>query len=207
MKLNTNIPEHTEIIARYLAGEMNATELIQFEEQVKSSPENEILVVKMRNDWNRIGAEGQKKPDVNKAWGNLFSRLEQDNLTAIKKPIPIYRLQWVQLAAAVVLLLAVSSTVYYSGLWSKDIIIQSSSDPNTLVHTLADGSNVFLRPNTTITYSKRFGSSHRNITLEGEAFFDVSSNPNLPFKIETSDASVKVIGTSFSVKSNKTDSF
>ena len=116
-------------------------------------------------------------------------------------------MQWVQVAATVLLLFAVSSTILFSGLWSKNIIIHSSSDPNTLVHTLVDGSSVYLTPNTTLTYSKKFGSSNRNITLEGEAFFDVSSNPNLPFVIETSDASVRVLGTSFSVKSTKVDDF
>jgi ferric-dicitrate binding protein FerR (iron transport regulator) len=201
MKLNINIPKHTELIAKYLAGEMTAREAEDFEGLISKYQENELLINEMKNDWKLIGGESVKKPNVDEAWNKMHSKLESENLIEKDISIPIYRMQWAQAAAAVLVLFVVSSVFLFSGIWSREIIVQTTSDPATLVQTLADGSNVYLKPNTKITYNKNFGKKNRKITLSGEAFFEVASNANLPFEITTNDAMVKVLGTSFTVKS------
>jgi transmembrane sensor len=70
---------------------------------------------------------------------------------------------------------------------------------------LPDKSVVWLAPKTTIKYATDFGIN-RNVVLEGEAYFQVKSNPDLPFEIVTGDWKTKVLGTSFSVYAPSTDS-
>lgn len=65
---------------------------------------------------------------------------------------------------------------------------------------LPDGTQVWLNADSKLTYQKDFGISNREISLAGEAFFDVAKNEKLPFQITTSDIRIKVTGTAFNLK-------
>lgn len=71
---------------------------------------------------------------------------------------------------------------------------------------LADGTKVWLNADTRLTYPKDF--AHRDLRvvyLDGEAFFDVVSDPKKPFIVYTRDLNIQVLGTSFNVKSYADD--
>lgn len=68
-----------------------------------------------------------------------------------------------------------------------------------------DGTEVFISPETTLDFPKKFGLSERKISLNGEAYFKVAKNSNRPFIIEMKGTSIKVLGTSFFVKSYDKD--
>jgi ferric-dicitrate binding protein FerR (iron transport regulator) len=205
MKLNTNIPQHSETIAKYILGEMSTSEMQQFEETISAHPENEKLINEMRKDWNMIGQV--KQPNADKAWEQLYSRFEQESLLESNKTVPIVRKEWMSWAAAILILVTVGSVYLFSGALSNSVVVETTSDPNTLVHSLSDGSTVYLSANSKLTFSKKFGRKNRQITLSGEAFFDVAKNAKMPFIIETDEADVKVLGTSFTVKSNRNAPF
>jgi len=65
--------------------------------------------------------------------------------------------------------------------------------------SLDDGSQVWLDEGSSLSYKRGFGKDHRDLTLEGKAFFDVNRNENLPFNIKEQDLVVSVLGTSFTV--------
>lgn len=70
-----------------------------------------------------------------------------------------------------------------------------------LLITLADGSSIFLNPQSKISYAKAFNEgSKREVYLSGEAFFEVAKNPNKPFFVYANELVTKVLGTSFNVK-------
>jgi len=64
---------------------------------------------------------------------------------------------------------------------------------------LPDGSVVSLNRGTKINYPERFDKDVREVSIEGEAFFEVRPNPDKPFIIHAGDASIEVLGTSFNV--------
>jgi ferric-dicitrate binding protein FerR (iron transport regulator) len=66
--------------------------------------------------------------------------------------------------------------------------------------TLQDGTKVWLNANSKLTYANDFNGNTREVSLSGEAFFDVVSNKNKPFIIHTAKIKVKVTGTSFNVR-------
>jgi ferric-dicitrate binding protein FerR (iron transport regulator) len=66
------------------------------------------------------------------------------------------------------------------------------------VVALADGTRVWLNAATTLEYPSSFGAESREVTLSGEAFFEVASDGR-PFRVRTGDATVEVLGTSFGV--------
>lgn len=73
---------------------------------------------------------------------------------------------------------------------------------------LPDGSRIWLNPNSSVRYSKAFDKSTRSVELEGEAYFNVSHNPNRPFVVKTKTMDVAVMGTRFGVVAkNKTKQY
>lgn len=65
---------------------------------------------------------------------------------------------------------------------------------------LPDGSVVILNAGSKMKINDNYGISSRDIYLEGEAFFDVKHNKDLPFIVHTPAMDVKAVGTAFNVK-------
>ena len=69
-----------------------------------------------------------------------------------------------------------------------------------ITHELPDGSSIVLNSGTDIQYKRNFGKTSRNIILrEGEVFLNVVPN-STPFVVESFDAHIEVLGTSFNVR-------
>lgn len=68
---------------------------------------------------------------------------------------------------------------------------------------LPDGSRIRLNSASRVSYSAGYGKTDRNIFLDGEAFFEVAKNAELPFVVSTGNISVKALGTKFNVRSYK----
>lgn len=64
---------------------------------------------------------------------------------------------------------------------------------------LFDGTEVWLNSGTTFRYPNRFNQDERNVFIDGEAFFKVTPNAKIPFKVKTTELEVEVLGTSFNV--------
>ncbi|KJF45373.1 FecR family protein [Draconibacterium sediminis] len=67
------------------------------------------------------------------------------------------------------------------------------------VLTLSDGTKVWLNSESTLTYPLLFNNNERRVKLIGEAYFEVTHNPDSPFRIEVNSQVVEVLGTSFNV--------
>ena len=68
---------------------------------------------------------------------------------------------------------------------------------------LPDGSVVTLEEGASIVADKKFGLAERKVWLKGEAFFEVTPNPQVPFIVMTGDLVTEVLGTSFRIKPEK----
>lgn len=68
---------------------------------------------------------------------------------------------------------------------------------------LPDGSHVVLGPGSTLTPSVSYGSTDREVTLEGEAYFVVARDDARPFTVRTRDARVVDLGTAFTVQTDR----
>ena len=72
---------------------------------------------------------------------------------------------------------------------------------------LPDNTIVWLNAGSRLVYPTQFNSKNREVMLFGEAFFDVSKNPEQPFIVKTSDLQIKVLGTRFNVSAYAEDPF
>ena len=66
--------------------------------------------------------------------------------------------------------------------------------------TLSDGTNVWLNARTKIVYPAVFDKSVRQVTVDGEAYFDVAKDKKRPFIVETGKCNMEVLGTKFNVE-------
>lgn|GEM_PF-155029 len=65
---------------------------------------------------------------------------------------------------------------------------------------LPDGTTVVLHGHSSLTYDDSFNVALREVTLTGEAYFDVKHNPEIPFVIHTGKLKTTVLGTAFNIK-------
>jgi len=95
------------------------------------------------------------------------------------------------------------SVGYYFGFKNQapNVFNQIISAENQVLNefVLPDGSVVALNSNSQLQFPKKFRGNTREVTIIGEAFFDVKPNPEKPFVINAGKAQVKVLGTSFNV--------
>ncbi|MBZ4034167.1 FecR domain-containing protein [Flavobacterium sp. 17A] len=70
---------------------------------------------------------------------------------------------------------------------------------------LSDGTKVWLNSKSTLKYPVEFSGNKRNVTLEGEAYFEVSKDSHSPFTVKTKSGNVTVLGTHFNVSAYDED--
>jgi transmembrane sensor len=84
---------------------------------------------------------------------------------------------------------------------------ESNTTNENRIVVLDDQTRIVLSPNSYITFNDVLHDTLREVTLHGEAFFDVTPNKQKPFKVYTYDVVTTVVGTSFTIKARSvTDS-
>jgi transmembrane sensor len=158
--------------------------------------------------WNEMGKMGNKKKiDVDKAWNNMYSRIEKNGL--LSKTVRIenrFRMRTlIGIAASALIIIGLGTTLLYLtniGAFSEKIVVAANTNERNVGVTLPDGSKVYLNRNSELSYIKNSVQPTRNVKLQGEAFFDIKRDPSKPFIIDAGKARIKVLGTSFSVLTN-----
>ncbi|MRG46994.1 DUF4974 domain-containing protein [Chitinophaga sp. SYP-B3965] len=72
---------------------------------------------------------------------------------------------------------------------------------------LSDGSMVWLNAGSTLKYPPKFDKETREVFLSGEGYFDVQQHAGKPFIIHTEKMDIRVLGTTFNVRSYKDEGF
>ena len=171
-----------ELLYKYFKGTTSIEEEKQILDWVEAADENREAFLKDRMLF-----------DI-----SLFSE-KQETKKKTTRLIPIFR--WtVRIAAAIIV--AVSGyfmTIDY--LYNKGAQLQTITVPagQRAQIILADGTRVWLNSKSTLTYASNFGRKDRNVNLDGEAYFEVTKNKNIPFYVNTEMNKVRVVGTSFNV--------
>ncbi len=83
--------------------------------------------------------------------------------------------------------------------------VQTSKAGERKSFQLPDGTKVMLNAGSTLRIPANFSHASREISLEGEAFFDVARDARKPFVIHTNLMDIKVLGTAFNIKAYPAD--
>lgn len=150
---------------------------------------------------------------------NAFEEINEKEKLAIKqrmfakikeeiKPLPnetVKLFNWaayVKIAAIFVVFigLAVSLVLAYDVFDWKNETLQASSEGQTKKVMLPDGSIIWLKGKSTLTYPEHFDQATREVSLSGEALFEVAKDAKHPFIVHSGNMDTRVLGTSFNIR-------
>jgi transmembrane sensor len=194
MDTENNHMDPVGLLPKYFAGEATPEEQRAIGEWMSADEKNRTEYDDFLKLWNLTGkAQPGSEINLDAEW----QLLETEISPARVKRISFVRI--LQIAASVVLITALG----FAGL--KFAGLKSEKAPQAELSTIkmSDGTIISLNAGSKITYQKGYGVTQRNISLKGEAYFEVAKNENLPLIISAGDASIKVTGTKFNVRAYK----
>jgi transmembrane sensor len=189
------------LLAKYLARETDAAETALVENWLSQNPENQKELAHYQQIWENSKKIDSKNFDTDLAWQKVKSRIDESkNKGKIIefKPARQPFFNSYRIAAGITILLSAIALIYFLNN-NKSELINLETQNNTLEKVLPDGSKVFLNKNSKITYSTDFEGDTREVSLNGEAFFDIKRDESKPFVIDANETEIKVLGTSFNV--------
>ena len=214
--------EHKEytwnLIAKKLTGEATLEELRELEDLLRNNPGLHYPMQAISDLWNPINPPDQQIAE--EAFNRHLDRMQDLKIdyypaTSIPHPKKSYRRALLAASALLVICItglylsrhkapvtATPTTAMTPGLAGNEIFTSNGSRTHL---TLPDGTVVWLNAGSRISYEKNFGVTLRSVTLNGEAFFDVAPNASKPFVIHTAHIDIRVLGTSFNVRSYPSD--
>lgn len=190
-----------DLLVKYLAGETDAHENAAVENWLKADENNLNYYNGFKKIWDDslLLAAKNNNIDEDAAWKRLQNRIHEQEVPVL--PLKKSSLRWLRIAASVLIISTLGGLGYsYFENKSANTLIQVYATNSTLNDTLPDGTTVTLNKNSSLSYTQKFKGDSRPVTLEGEAFFNVSPDKTKPFIITINDVTVQVVGTSFNVK-------
>jgi transmembrane sensor len=191
--------ENWDLIAKYLSGKTIPSEDIQLEAWIDESEENRKKFDLQKAIWiNTSLPAGDFGKEVR--WQALKAQIEKEEKRNVFSFSPLFR------AAASIALLVSMGIVFLLFLYKNEgiVIIKAPADRHIAV-TLPDKSTVWLNKNSEIKYPEDFEEETREVSLKGEAFFEIAKNIKKPFLIAANGTVTKVLGTSFNVRALEED--
>lgn len=183
-----------QLITRYLNGECNVSERKELLSWIDTSEANKKLFYRIKDVWD---ASLKKEDRTNQALFHFYKQQASKNSQS-KKVIQLWRRVASVAAILVVGLVSIVLLNTQSGTDNNMVTFKVPLGSRSEV-MLADGSQVILNSGSEIIYPGTFNSKQREVTLIGEAFFNVKSDESNPFIVKTSDFNVHVTGTQFNV--------
>jgi ferric-dicitrate binding protein FerR (iron transport regulator) len=200
--------EKWDLIAKYYANECDQKEIEELDNWISENEEHKKIFIQVKQDLEILNINNSmNKINVDSAWDKVKNRIEEADE---KESIAMHSTTGFQFksvlkyAAMLILIVGIGfiTNKIYQSTNGKLNTEYAAIDEQGKEIILPDGSIVFLNSESTIFFEKTFAHNERRVILEGEAFFDVTKNPDKPFIIETKSAEVKVLGTSFNVNAN-----
>jgi len=191
-------------ITSYLAGECTPAEQQVIAGLIQSDTEYRETYNELRKIWDADAFQNISDTyDVDAAWSKVNSHIHKNPLSIVhqgstKKPVFLRILKY---AASIAAVMVLSFAIFQVTSDKKEImktIASGKADISPVA--LSDGSHIVLNSGSEVKFPEKFGSDSREVYFWGEAFFEIASDPTRPFVIETGDARIKVLGTSFNVK-------
>jgi transmembrane sensor len=195
------------LIVKLFSGKISPEENKEINDWIKESPGNKKVYSELLNLWQVTHpAFPPEKIDVEAAHKKFMEQVKE------KKLIPSEIIIWWQRIAAILIIpvLGLSGYLLYDKSFrynSTDTVYQEITSPYGMSSKvdLPDGTTVWLNSGSKLKYPVAFASNERKVYLSGEAYFDVQSDKNHPFLVETDKMLVKATGTQFNVEAYLTD--
>lgn len=212
------------LLSLQLSGEASPEEIEELKTLLTEHPEQTIRAEVLRNLWatkNQPATASHTESAFNRHLQRLSNHLAQPVLLyehndaanteqnneekkVVTKPGKYRGILWAASVAAAVIIVALlalqtnNKQVLKNELAANVVTTRPGSKSKV---QLPDGTQVWLNADSKISYKNNFLGDIREVTLSGEAFFDVVKDKTRPFIIHTGSIDLKVLGTAFNVRS------
>ncbi len=186
-----------DLLVKYLLEEATEEEIRHVQQWIEENEANKKQYEQLKQIWTaseRLMNYSTVNEDA--AWSRLQQRIRSGKVK--KQKTFSWKKTAMGIAAGLVLLL--SAGIVYNA-WNHQTLTLASKD-RVLTDTLSDGTVVTLNKHTTLRFPRTFSGKERHVALNGEAFFDVAPNKQMPFIIQAHESRIKVVGTSFHINSS-----
>jgi transmembrane sensor len=200
-----------DLIIRYLSGDISPEENIVLSDWVHKSSDNQSYFRSFKDIWL---ITAQSDSTVNQA--HFISRSIQPEFESLpqisnsnKRGTPAF-IKILKIAAVVVAAVLIGTLGYRQlimnrlSLHHSDVVVEALLGSRA-VTTLPDGTRVWLNGGSKLIYNSDYNEKVREVSLTGEAFFNVMTNPAKPFIVKAGKLAIKALGTSFNVKAYPDD--
>ena len=178
------------LLYKFFEGKASFEEEEAVRRWLESAPENWHLFLRERKLFDSISLLGDEKAMRSQKSKILWS-------------LRSWKVEMWKVAAVVALVLALGSAYQFVKGGKNVVPMQSIYVPagQRVNITLSDGTNVWLNARTRMLYPAVFDGPVRQVTIDGEAYFDVTKDEKKPFVVETNKCNMEVLGTEFNVES------
>lgn len=194
------------LIIAWLNGELSKTEEDRLLKWMEQSPENAGYVSRLKDIWQASLQDVSRFAQTETEWNRFKTSIKSRLLEKKRKQQAMIRR--ITGIAAILIFGFISGSIfdkYFSH--SSPIFITATAPPGSVASlVLADSTVVYLNAGSQLIYSPESESKNREVTLDGEAWFDVAKNPKSPFVVHTPVYDLKVTGTRFNVKAFASES-
>jgi len=180
------------LLDRYLAGEASAADAEAVRKWLAEDVGHAVLLEDLRLI-RRVATEQAPHSGVDVAWAKAALEIRpKPRIPRISR-----RLLVTVLAAAAVVVALVGGTwvLWRAPRWSEQA---TAAGHRTVMH-LRDGTQVTLAPKSRLRYAADYGRTHRDLYLDGEAYFQVAPDSQRPFRVHTASSVTEDLGTAFVV--------
>jgi ferric-dicitrate binding protein FerR (iron transport regulator) len=204
-----------QLVSRKMAGEATIQELEELEQLLSTNAEWKEFLKNLTTPFvipqmDHREADGfyavhATKMQILNEGMNPESQLEK--VPIVRSVFSNAKIAWFSVAAAVVVatligFLSLQNNAPHSKPITNEVVSKKGSRSTI---KLPDGTKVWLNSDSKLTYAHDFSGSLREVSLEGEGFFDVVKDSSRPFIIHTEKINIRVLGTAFNVKSYAQD--
>jgi ferric-dicitrate binding protein FerR (iron transport regulator) len=184
--------------AKYRNNTLSSDELPELREKVNAVSDRE-LEGQLYDGWMN------GEIDTNRVEAGRINRMKKkiDHAIGTKYPTFSRLIRWGQFAAAALLPVFILLTAYFyreNSLMITDEMIVSTEKGERAGITLPDGTSVYLNWDSRLRYTpKEYNKKERKINFDGEGYFQVYRNKDVPFLIHAKGLHIKVMGTAFNL--------
>lgn len=165
---------------------------------------NQKNLVNLIFDIFSANSDAARKYDPEAAYKRFQQKRYSENHMHVYKPSA--RFKYIAAAVSAACLLTVSIFAYsllkhsQSSNEIHSIQVVEVPDGSRTKISLPDGSIVWLNGGSSICYDSSFGKEQRAVSFDGEGYFEITKNKNLPFTVNSGKATVNVLGTKFNFR-------
>jgi len=190
-------------MGKKVSGEATLQELDELQSLVANSGDSGHTIDELEQTLLTVNIEPTHKTDeeIDERWSQFKKKIEPEPEVVQLPRSSRRRFFWLA-AASVIAAFAITFAFFKGDILKDGLFAENMLKPveSPRKIKLPDGSTVWLNAKSKLTVSKHFGVETREVSLVGEAFFDVVKDRKHPFIVTTPSLHLKVLGTKFNVR-------